>query len=358
MLFGTLKNIKITGLSAVVPARELSLTDDKDLYGGDKRRIERVIKSSGFLKRRVTDFNTTTADLCEQAALDLFQGLNENRESIDAVVFVSYTPDYLMPATAYVLHNKLGLSGHCLAMDMPQACSGYVLGLYQAGLLLNGGCKKVLLLVGDSFSKFSDMFRNRGAPIFGDAGSATLLEYDPDAEPMHFNIMSDSSRYDALICRNGGFRNPPMKDNFYEDDSFKYNAEMKGGEIFEFAIQKVAPFISELLNRANVKKNDIDYFVLHQANRCILENIALQLDIGMEKVPCDTLTHYGNQCGASVPCVLADKLSAEISSGSLSLLLSGFGVGLSAANVLLKTCPMYCSGLKVFKTEGEEECRM
>ena len=358
MLFSVVKNVKIAGLSAVIPNRELSLLDDKNLYEGDKRRIERVIKSSGFLKRRVTDASTTTADLCEQAAVALLKGLNENRKSIDAIVFVSYTPDYLMPATAYVLHNKLGLGEHCLAMDMPQACSGYVLGLYQAGLLLNGGCKKVLLLVGDSFSKFSDMFRNLSAPIFGDAGSATLLEYDPNAEPMYFNIMSDSSKYNALICRNGGFRNPPTKDRFYENGSFKYDAEMKGGEIFEFAIQKVAPFISELLNRTKIKKDDIDYFVLHQANRYILENIALQLDIGMEKVPCDTLTNYGNQCGASVPCVLADKLSGKISSEPLSLLLSGFGVGLSATNVLLKTRPMYCSGLKVFEAEGERVCQM
>lgn len=352
MLFSVLRNIKITGLSAVIPPQELSLMNDKNLYGGDKRRIDRIIKSSGFLNRRVSGADTTTADLCEQAAVALLNGLDEDRKSIDAIIFVSYTPDYLMPATAYVLHNKLRLSEHCLAMDMPQACSGYVLGLYQAGLLLNGGCKKVLLLVGDAFSKFSDMFRNNGAPIFGDAGSATLLEYDPDAEPMYFNIMSDSSKYDALICRNGGFRNPPMKDNFYEDGSFKYDAEMKGGEIFEFAIQKVAPFISELLNRANMKKDDIDYFVLHQANRYILENIALQLGIGMEKVPCDTLTYYGNQCGASIPCVLADKLFKDVSSRPLSLLLSGFGVGLSVANALVRTQPAYCTELKIFEPKG------
>ena len=353
MVFSLLRNVKITGLAAVVPPKELSLTDDKDLYGGDQRRIERVIKSSGFLTRRVADTDITTADLCEQAALQLLASLNEDIHQVDALVFVSYTPEYLMPATAYILHKKLGLSKNCLAMDMPQACSGYVLGLYQSGLLLNGGCKKVLLLVGDCFSKFTDMFKEHTAPVFGDAGTATLLEYDSNAEPMYFSIYSDSSNYDALICRNGGFRNPPKITDFYEDGSFRYEAEMNGGRIFEFTLQKVAPLISELLKKYSIKKEAIDYFILHQANRFILENIALQLDVNMDKVPCDTLTRYGNQCGASIPCTIADKLSQIVTCKSQMLLLSGFGVGLSIANVLLCTQPMYCSGLCEFKNRGD-----
>ena len=114
--------------------------------------------------------------------LQLSKNLNIDKSDIDALLFMSYTPDYLMPATSYILHKRLNLSNNCICMDIPQACSGYEIGLYQASMLINSGCKKVLLLVGDSFSKFTDMFNNNTAPVFGDAGSATLIEYDENAE--------------------------------------------------------------------------------------------------------------------------------------------------------------------------------
>ncbi len=348
MFFSTLKNIRISGIFSVVPPKELLLTDEKNLYNGDKRRTERVIKSSGFLKRHVTDSKTTTADLCEYAANHLINELHIDRSQIDALVFVSYTPDFLMPATSYVLHKKLGLGENCLALDIPQGCSGYVIGLFQSGVLLNSSCKKVLLLVGDSFSKFSDMFKDHSAPIFGDAGSATLLEYDQNAEPMFFNMITFSSKYDTLICRNGGFRNPPKKDLFYDDGAFKYDASMNGCEVFEFTIQTVAPRILEMFEHFSIDKNEIDYFILHQANRYILENIAIQLGVGIEKIPCKTLSNFGNQCGASIPCSISNTLYDKVSSKHLCLLLSGFGVGLSIANVLMRTNPFFCSKIEFF----------
>lgn len=173
MVFVKLGNIALKGISSVVPIKELSLLDDPNLYNGNEQKIKRVVESSGFLKRRVADKATTTADLCEQAVNNLLENLNVKRESIDGLLFISYTPDYLMPATSYVLHKKLKLSESCVVADIPQACSGFVFGLYQAGMMLNSGCKRVLLLVGDTFSKFTDMFRDHTAPVFGDAGTAT-----------------------------------------------------------------------------------------------------------------------------------------------------------------------------------------
>lgn len=355
MAFSMLNHVRISGISVVVPPKEISLLDDKALYNGDKRRIDRVVKSSGFLKRRVCDKNTMTSDLCEQAAGRLLDNMKVERDSIDAVIFVSYTPDYLMPATAYVLHNKLRLSEHCLALDLPQACSGFVLGLYQAGLLLNAHCRKVLLLVGDSFSKFTDMFKRHTAPIFGDAGTATLLEYDDNASPMYFNFLTDSGEYDALICRNGGFRNPPVLTDFYPDGSYKYDSSMDGGRVFAFTVQQIAPAILGLLQYANKSVSDIDAFILHQANRFILQNIAQQLDVDFLKVPMSTLTNFGNQCGASIPCTISDNLSNDISSKSQNLLLSGFGVGLSIANAIVRTDKIYCSGIHNYVTSFEQK---
>ena len=349
MPYSVFANVKIKGISCVIPPKELSLLDEPELYDGDKKKIDRIINSSGFLKRRVTEPQVMTSDLCHTAATDLLKQLDIAPASIDGMLFVSYTPDYLMPATSYVLHRRLGLSTDCIAMDIPQACSGYEIGLFQASMLLNSGCKRVLLLVGDSFSKFSDMFANHTAPVFGDAGTATLVEHDETAPQTYFNIFSDGRGYDALICPNGGFRNVPSPDSFYENGRFRYGARMDGGRIFDFTLREIAPSINALLTKARCSKEEIDYFVMHQANRFILQNIARQLEIAEEKIPMSTISQYGNQCGASVPCAIADVLQKDVSTRRLKLLLSGFGVGLSWANAIIETDRIYCSPLIEYK---------
>ena len=343
------KNIKIQGISSVVPAKELLLLDDENLYNGDERKIKRVINSSGFLKRRVVDECTTTSDLCFFAANDLIEKLNIDRNSIDALIFISYTPDYLMPATSYVLHKKLELSQNCIVMDIPQACSGYIIGLFQAGMLLNSGCKRVLLLVGDTFSKFLDMFINNTAPVFGDAGTATLIDYDESASESYFSINSDGNGYDSLICKNGGFRNIPQKEDFYQNDNYKYESKMDGGRIFDFTMENIAPSIEDLLKYADIQIGDIDKVLFHQANKFIIENIARKLDIPDDKYTTDTLTNYGNQCGASIPCSLSDMLSDFVGKNKIRCLMSGFGVGLSWANAIIELDNIYCSKLLEYK---------
>lgn len=339
------ENIKIKGISTVIPKKELSLLDDKDLYNGDEKRIKRVINSSGFLKRRVTESSVMTSDLCLQAANNLIEKLNINRDDIDGLLFISYTPDYLMPATSYVLHKKLGLSQNCIVMDIPQACSGYIIGLYQAGMLLNSGCKKVLLLVGDSFSKFSDMFKDHTAPVFGDAGSATILEFDKNADKMFFNINSDGNGYDSLICRNGGFKHLPKKEDFYENGNFIYDAKMDGGRIFDFTMNNITPSIKELLKYSKKDLNNFDYYFFHQANKFILQNIARQLEINENKMPMDIISKFGNQCGASIPCSICNQFNEGKMNKNESCLLAGFGVGLSWASAILNLDKIYCSGV-------------
>ena len=337
-------------MSSLVPTKELSLLDEPNLYNGNEQKIKRVVESSGFLKRRVADKTTTTADLCEQAANDLLENLNVKRESIDGLLFISYTPDYLMPATSYVLHKKLKLSENCVVADIPQACSGFVFGLYQAGMMLNSGCKRVLLLVGDTFSKFTDMFRDHTAPVFGDAGTATLLEYDPSAFPAYFNIKSDGNSHDALICKNGAFRNPIQRGAFYEDDSYCYESKMNGAQIFNFTLEKIAKSIEEVLQYANTLKEEIRTYVLHQANKFIIKNIALQLKLSEDLFPISTLTKYGNQCGASIPCAVCDSLKERFSSGAGKTLFAGFGVGLSWISAVMDLQPMYCSPVLEYKS--------
>lgn len=344
-----LKNVKITAISTVVPRQELCLSDDKTLYDGNEKQLRRVMKSSGFDKRRVTDKNTTTADLCQKAAEVLFKEHAVNPKSINAVIFITQTPDYHMPATACLLAHKLGLSTDIAAFDVNQGCAGFTYGLWIGGSLVNKECSKILLLIGDTPSKYTDMFKDGAAPIFGDAGTATILEYDENSDPMFFNIGTDGSNFDAILAKNGGFRNPPTKDLFHPDDTFAYNAKMDGMRVMEFTLDRVPTSISNVLKYANVDKSDIDWFVMHQANKIILTNVAINADLDLKKVPTETLSKYGNQSSASIPCALCDQLRHKLINEKHKLLLSGFGIGLCWVSCIITLNKIYCSNVNIYE---------
>ena len=258
MLKSVVHNAKIKGLATVAPKTSACLLDDPDLYNGDVKKITRVIESSGFKYRRVAAENVTSSDLCFQAAENLLENMKIDKNSIDGIVFVSSTPDYFMPPTSCVLHNRLGLNPDCAMFDVNHGCAGYVYGLWLAALMLNANLKRILLLVGDTFNKYTDMFRNHTAPVFGDAGSATLLEYDEKALPMYFDIGSQTSNYEGIICRNGAFRNPPQKDDFYEDGGFKYNSSMDGMKVFKFTTEMVPQSILNALAISGTSVSELD----------------------------------------------------------------------------------------------------
>lgn len=351
MLKTIIRNVALRGVSVAVPPDEQCLTDDKTLYGGDEKQLRRVMRSSGFDRRRVAAAHVTASDLCAAAAKRLMRDMNIAADSIDGVIFVTQTPDYLMPATACLLQDRLGLSNATAAFDVNQGCAGYTYGLWLAGMLVQSGCRRLLLLVGDTASKYTDMFSGGSAPIFGDAGSATLVEQSEGAPPWFFDIGTDGKGFDAVIARNGGFRAPPTPDLFYPDGGFRYDAAMDGLKVMEFTLSRVPESIAAVLAHAQTAKDDIDFFVLHQANRLILQNIAGALDLPLDKVPMQTLSTFGNQGPASIPGALCDALPDRLRAGKLRLCLSGFGIGLSWASAVLETDGIYCSG--IFDYEGD-----
>lgn len=348
MLESTIRNTKIVGISTVVPKKSVSLKDDKSLYNGDEKKISRVIDSSGFLNRRISDGNVTALDLCERAASILLEEMEVAIDSIDAVVFVTYTPDYIMPSNASIIHKRLGMKTGCAIFDVSQGCAGYIYGLWLSGMMLSANLKRVLLLVGDTFTKFEDMFADHSAPVFGDAGSATLLDFDAQAPALSFSIGSDGAGYDAIICENLGFRNPPSQDKFNADGSYQYNSKMDGLRVFNFALERVPDCVKNTLSANEMVNEDIDYFIFHQANKYMVNTIASKLGISKDKVPMETLTHYGNQSCASIPGAICDRFGSELSSQSLTLLLCGFGVGLSWGGTVVELNHIYCSGIREY----------
>jgi len=338
------KDVKIAGIVTCVPPLEKCIDEELALFGGNLKQLERLKKTIGLSKRRVVDDQTTAADLCEQAALHLIAESGLPLKQVDAVICVTQTPDYSQPCNAAVLHGRLGLSKNCAALDVNLGCSGYVYGLWLAHTMIaSGGCKRVLLLAGDTISRLVNAKDRSVAPLFGDGGSATLIERSPGAPVAFFSLQTDGSGYDKLIVPAGGARCPRSAETALavEDEAGNFrsleNLFMEGAEIFNFSITEEPRAVKELLEYAEVETDAVDYFVFHQANRYILGNIAKRLKLDLAKVPMQTVERYGNQSSASIPCAICGELATAISDrASTQALLSGFGVGLSWASALVE----------------------
>lgn len=333
-----------------MPKTEKCIDDEIELFGGNPKQIARLKKTIGLNKRRVVEPGTTALDLCESAAQQLLKSAGLSVAEIDALVFVTQTSDYQQPCNAAVMHGRLGFSRDCAALDVNLGCSGYVYGLWLAHMMVSsGGCKRVLLLAGDTISRIVNTKDRTVAPVFGDGGSATLIEYSEEAGLAQFSLETDGSGFEKLIVPAGGMRQPCSEvtaEESVDADGNRRSLEnlfMDGAEIFNFSISVEPQSVKELLDYAGLGTDEVDYFVFHQANRYILGNIAKRLKLDTEKVPMQTVERYGNQSSASIPCALSGELSDALLKGtSKKVLLSGFGVGLSWASVVLDL-----SGLQV-----------
>ncbi|MEA2325861.1 MAG: 3-oxoacyl-[acyl-carrier-protein] synthase, partial [Thermoanaerobaculia bacterium] len=258
------------------------------------------------------------------------------------------TPDYILPATAVRLQDRLHLSRTALALDINLGCSGYVYGLQVlASLLSAGGLKRGLLLVGDTSSKIISARDRSVATLFGDAGSATALEFAAGAGAMHFDFGSDGSGYEAIIITHGGQRNPVDAQSLNLVD-FGEGIErnqcqlvLDGMEVFNFSIREVPKTIRQAMALAGKTIDDVDAFVLHQANRFMNEVIRKKLKIPAEKMPY-SLGEFGNTSSASIPLTIVAGLRERVTASKMSLILSGFGVGLSWATACVNTDRIVC----------------
>ena len=319
--------------------KHIEYSSDYDLF--KEQDLSLFIKTTGIKERRVASNDVTCVDLCFTAADAIIQKFG--KEDIDAIIFVSQSPDYFLPASSVILQNKLQLNKSCLAFDVNLGCSGYVYGLsIVASLLQTGHLKKALLLVGDKSSISTNYHDKSAYPLFGDAGTATLLEYDPNAEPWHFNLQSDGSGKNAIIIEHGHSRHPinQSSDVLHQIEPgvkrTKKDLALNGLDIFNFALKEVALNINTLIESTNVSKEQIDFYLLHQANKLINESVRKKLKITEYKVPY-SIDLFGNTSSASIPLTMCYKLKDELLNGEKLLLLSGFGVGYSWGSVLLKT---------------------
>lgn len=328
----SISDIAIKGISCCVPKNK-QLNRELSLMSSDE--IEKFIEATGVEERRIADDKTCTSDLCFHAAEKLISELNWNKEDIEVLVFVSQTADYILPVSSVILQERLGLSNSCVAFDVPLGCSGYVYGMSIISSMMKAtGLKKGILLAGDTSSKLLSQQDKSTVPLFGDAGTATAFEYDSNANNLYFDLGSDGSGKNAIILKDGGARNRITQNSleYHEYESgIKRNSchlVLEGMDVFSFGISQAPKTINQLLEKFELDKEKIDYFVFHQANLMMNKMIVKKLKLPQEKVPY-SLQKYGNTSSATIPLTIALNLKEELFNSAKEVIVCGFGVGLS-----------------------------
>jgi 3-oxoacyl-[acyl-carrier-protein] synthase III len=338
----TFRRKRISGLLTVVPANERSFMADMKNFNFPEARSLKLKEVMGFDKHRVVEPGVCISDLAVFGLEHLFAQGWLKRDEIDALIVVTQTPDYLIPGTSLVIHGRLGLKQDMLSIDVSQACAGFVTGLIQAFLLLEQeSIKKVVLVNADVLSrKVSSQDRNI-YPLVGDACAITVLERDPADSVIHASVKIDGSRGGALTIPAGGMRQPNTPETAKLEDVGDGNLRAKdhlfmdGAAIFNFVQTEVPPLIEDLLGRAGVSKETVDYFFCHQPNRFMLEKLADKMKIPHSKMPNNVVEHFGNSSGATIPTAITYNLRERLLRENLQVCLSGFGAGLTWSAMLI-----------------------
>jgi 3-oxoacyl-[acyl-carrier-protein] synthase III len=327
----TYNAIGISAVAACVPKNISSNYNMDQIMTKDE--IEKTVDSIGIKEKRFVDDHVCASDLCFKAAEKLFEDNDIKRESIDMLLFISQTPDHKIPGTAPILQDKLGLSKDTACLDLSIGCSGYIYGLATAfSYAASDGINRVLLLVGDTFSKIVNPLDKVNAPLYGDAGTATLINKG-DFAKSYFNLFADGSGFESIVVPAGQCRIPSTADNLLEqkdnDGSIRSQNElfMNGMDVFNFSLRAVPNCINEILSFSDKLLNDIDIIVLHQANRFMTDFLIKRLKYKTGLVPY-CLEKYGNTSSPSIPLTISSELAHQAVENK-KVIMCGFGAGLS-----------------------------
>jgi len=336
--------IYIRGILTVVPTRVRTTSGFAEQFGQEE--TERIAAMTGVREVRIVAPGQTAADLGEAAASRLLARLNVAPRDVQGIVFVTQTPDYVLPATACILQNRLGLGKQSLAFDVNLGCSAYPYGLAIVASLLSAGlAKRVLLITADTVSRLAHPCEKATTPLFGDAAVATLLESDEeDNDLLGVELGTDGGGWKNLIQPIGQQRFRTTGEFAAARPESLANIErpeyisMNGTEIFTFTLREVPGIVQRTLVAAGLENQDVDYFFFHQANKFILDHLIRKMRLPPEKCLL-SIERFGNTSGPS-PAVTACVAAAQINRDrSLVAMFVGFGVGYSWGGVLARLRP-------------------
>ena len=307
---------------------------EKELGG-----VETVAKTAGVESRRKAANDETASDLAVKAAELLFEENGINSQTIDFLIYCTQSPDYFMPSTSCVIQDRLGIPTTAGAFGYDLGCSGYVYGLAIANSFVDSGlANNVLLLTADTISKYLHPQDNNRL-LFGDAATATLVSTEGIASIGKFEKGTDGSGYEHIIIRNGGNRHRELTGKSITDINgnvhFEDNFDMDGEAVFNFTVERIPKLIEGCLDINKIRKEEIGYYVFHQANKYMLNTLRK-----LNKLPKDgffiDLSDTGNTTSSTVPIGLVKSLKAGNIHKDMNVMVAGFGVGLSWAATILK----------------------
>jgi 3-oxoacyl-[acyl-carrier-protein] synthase-3 len=304
---------------------------------------KKIFEKTGIKSRHISAEGETSSDLAYQAVEKLITKNNIDRNSVDYLIFCTQSPDFILPTSSCIIQNRLNLSTKTACFDFNLGCSGYVYGLFLSKALIESKqARRVLFLTGETYTKSIYAKDKSNRTIFGDAGSATMIEFEEsEKEYMHsFVLGTDGSGYQNLIIPHGGFRHPIDSTSDEEKTDIDGNVRtnrslfMNGSEIFSFTISAVPKIYNECLEKAKLNQSDIDFYLFHQANAFMINYLVKKMKIPQEKVLMN-MENIGNTVSNTLPILLKDYLEKGVIKEGMKLMLLGFGVGYSyGANII------------------------
>lgn len=344
MALWEINNVALRGVTGTVPNNPVKSAELDVFTHEDAQLFDDTV---GIKNRYLAPDGVCASDLCCDAAERLLVGLGWEKESIDVLVFASVTGDYKTPPTSGILQDRLGLPTTTFVVDLPMGCCGTLYAITVAGnLLATGSVKRALLLIGDTASRMGSYKDKSRVLLFGDAGMAMALEYDSSAEDIVIEMNTLGSGYQALMTPHGGYRYPIDKEESFVEEDFgngiiraPKDALINGMDVFSFAITKPPIGVKKMMERYALTADNVDYFLIHQANKLIVDRIVKKLKLPLEKVPYD-LQEFGNLGGASIPMLMTYNLSSELQTRPLTMVCSAFGLGLTWGTMVLRTQKM------------------
>lgn len=328
----------IKAISYYLPERVV--TNEELLKEFPEWSVDKVAAKVGVDSRHLAAPDETAGDMAEKAARKLFEEYNISPKSIDFVMLCTQSPDYFLPSTACILQDKLGIPTSAGAFDYNLGCSGCIYGMAMAkGLIAAGIAHNILLLTAETYNKYLHPSDKSNRSIFGDGAAACLISTEGFAEIGEFSLGTDGSGYRHLIVGTGAARQKTATglsstddDGHTRYDDFLY---MDGSAIFNFTLDAVPAMMNDILERNKMAKEDIDYYVFHQANKFMLNTIRKVCVLPKEKFYVN-LSTTGNTVSSTVLIGLKDCMKNGLIDKGMKVMISGFGVGLSWGGTILK----------------------
>lgn len=327
----------IKAISYYLP--EKVLTNEELVKEFPEWSVEKVADKVGVQSRHLAAVDETAGDMAEKAAQKLFVEYGIDPKTIDFILLCTQNPDHFLPSTACILQHKLGIPTSAGAFDYDLGCSGCIYGLAVAkGLIYSGIAKNILLLTAETYNKYLHPEDKSNRSIFGDGAAACLISSNGFAEIGDFVLGTDGSGAEHLIVKTGasrqkeptGFQDKDAEGHVRRDD-YLY---MNGGAIFNFTLDAVPTMMNQLVDKSGLTKNDIDYFVFHQANRFMLTTIRKVCGISKDRFYID-LENVGNTVSSTILIGLKECIEKNVIKQGMKVMLCGFGVGLSWGGTIL-----------------------